>query len=320
LVTTRSPSGYDGGVIPSLVYLNGRFQPFAQASLPLHDAGFVSGATVVDNTRTFRHRLFRWPDHLARFRRDCAACFVPLERNDDEITAAAEELVANNVKHLPSGGELQLVAFATPGPLGLYAGQRENGPPTFGLVTYPLPFARYRSFFTRGVTLAVVGSSAADATLLAPTIKHRSRMAWHVADHLARAQTRNPASLGVPLSGPGETLTETSIGNLLAVIDGVVTSPPRRLVLDGISLRVTEELCRAVGTPFAEAPLPFSPRLQAAEVLLTGTGFCLAGVSEIYPRMGDPIRCTWPGPVFRRLLFAWNDLVGVDIEGQLSHS
>src|SRR5574338_1188669 len=99
-----------------LIYLNGRFLPFSEAALPLHDAGFVSGATVVDNARTFRHKLFRWPDHLARFRRDCAACYVPLEAPDDYLTVTAEELVSHNAKLLPAGGELQLVTFATTGP------------------------------------------------------------------------------------------------------------------------------------------------------------------------------------------------------------
>ena len=141
-----------------LTYLNGRFVPFAEASLPLHDAGFVSGATVVDNARTFRHKLFRWPDHLARFRRDCAACYVPLEMTDGQLTATAEELVAHNAKLLPAGGELQLVTFATPGPLGFYLGDAANGPPTLGMATYPLPFARYRPFFTEGATLALVGT------------------------------------------------------------------------------------------------------------------------------------------------------------------
>ena len=303
-----------------LVYLNGRFMPFEQAGLPLNDAGFVSGATVVDNARTFRHKLFRWSDHLARFRRDCSACFVPLEISDEQITAIAEELVAHNAKLLPPGGELQLVTFATPGTLGVHVGRAKNGPPTVGLVTYPLPFARYLPFFTRGVTLAVVGTHPTDSTLLPPTVKHRSRMAWHVADHLARARTADPAALGVPLSGRGESLTETSIGHLLAVVDGVVITPPRPLVLDGISLRVTEELCRAAGIPFSEASLSLSPRLHGSEAMLSGTGFCLAGVRQIAPEHGEPIHCEWPGPLFRRLLAAWSDLVGVDIEGQFTRS
>src|SRR4051812_22582893 len=145
-----------------LAYLNGRLLPFAEAALPLHDAGFVSGATVVDNARTFRHKLFRWPDHLGRFRRDCQACYVPLDATDEQVTATAEELVAHNAKLLPPGGELQLVTFATPGPLGFYLGASANGPATLGMVTYQLPFARYRNFFTEGVTLAFAGYQSQD--------------------------------------------------------------------------------------------------------------------------------------------------------------
>src|SRR3954465_10828077 len=159
-----------------LAYLNGQFVPFAEAPLPLHDAGFVSGATVVDNARTFRHKLFRWEDHLRRFSGDCAQCYVPLEATYAQLTATAEELVAHNAKLLPPGGELQLVTFATPGPLGFYLGESDNGPPTLRITTYPLPFAPHRRFFTGGVALAVVGHLP--ASLVPPTAKHRSRMAW----------------------------------------------------------------------------------------------------------------------------------------------
>jgi branched-chain amino acid aminotransferase len=294
-----------------LAYLNGRFVPLGEAALPLHDAGFVSGATVVDNARTFRHRLFRWPDHLARFRRDCEACYVPLEASDEHLTATAEELVAHNAKLFPPGGELQLVTFATPGPLGFYLGEAASGPPTLGMVTYPVPFARYRPFFTEGVTLAgIVGQLSRSKSVLPPSVKHRSRMLWHVVDHKARERTGNPAALGI-LLGPGGSLTETSLANFLAVIDGVVITPERRKVLDGISLRVTQELCAKVGVPFVEAPIVPADLRRASEAMLTGTGFCIAGVRRI-----DGYELTWPGPVFRKLLAAWSDLVGVDVVRQ----
>lgn len=301
-----------------LALLNGRLLPFTEAALPLHDAGFVSGATVVDNARTFRHKLFRWPDHLARFRRDCKTCYVPLEVSDEQLTAAAEELVSHNAKLLPPGGELQLVTFATPGPLGFYLGDSVNGPPTRGMVTYPLPFARYRQFFTEGVTLAHVGTHGVHSeTILPPTVKHRSRMLWHIADHKARTQTGNPAAFGILSDGPAGSLTETSVANFLAVVDGVVMSPPRETILDGISLRVTRELCESLGVPYAERNLALSDIPKHSEAMLTGTGFCLAGVREMSLTNAPSHRYEWPGPVFRRLLAAWSDLVGVDIERQL---
>src|SRR5580692_4663890 len=152
----------------TLAYLTGQFIPFEEAGLPLHDAGFVSGATIVDNARTFRHKLFRWQDHMTRFRQDCKTCYVPLEMTDEQLAAIAAELVEKNAKLLPPGGELQLVTFATPGPLGLYLGELTNGPATLGMVTYPLPFARYRRFFTEGVALALAGLQSSDPIDLMP--------------------------------------------------------------------------------------------------------------------------------------------------------
>src|SRR5207247_2129018 len=141
-----------------LAYLNGRFLPQAQAQLPLHDAGFVFGATVTDLCRTFRHRLFRWPEHLARFRRSCGYARVPLELADDALTALAEELVSRNAHLLPPEQDLALVVFATPGPVGYYAGlpgAAGDGPPTLGLHTFPLPFARYARLFREGAHLVI---------------------------------------------------------------------------------------------------------------------------------------------------------------------
>jgi branched-subunit amino acid aminotransferase/4-amino-4-deoxychorismate lyase len=300
--------------------LNGRLLPFAEAALPLHDAGFVSGATVVDNARTFRHRLFRWSDHLERFRRDCATCYVPLEKSDVQLTAIAEELVAHNAALLPPGGELQLVTFATPGPLGFYVGGTPNGPPTLGMVTYPLPFARYRPFFTEGVTLAEVQKhDLAPEEVVPPTVKHRSRMFWHVADHLARQRTGVPHALALTVNLPD--VLETSVANLLAVEDAGVVTPPRNEVLDGISLRVTRELCAGLGIRFAEQSVPLHEVLFGSypELMLTGTGFCIAAVRSLEPR-GKKASLIWPGPVFRTLLAAWSDLVGVDIEKQFTES
>ncbi|HEY1188883.1 MAG TPA: aminotransferase class IV [Gemmata sp.] len=301
-----------------LAYLNGRFMPFTDAALPLHDAGFVSGATIVDNARTFRHKLFRWADHLARFRRDGAACYVPLHVTDEHITAAAEELVAHNAKRLPPGGELQLVTFATPGPLGFYLGEPQNGPPTLGMVTYPLPFARYRRFFTEGVTLGAVANVwSAPGALVPPTVKHRSRIAWHVADHRARAETRNPAALALAVDNGR--LTETSVANVLVVLGGDVVIPPPGTVLDGISLKTTRELCRAGNVRLREAPIAADDVARASEMLLVGTGFCIAGVRELVGGRACASRTfDWPGPVLTELRAAWSELVGVDIAEQFT--
>jgi branched-chain amino acid aminotransferase len=294
-----------------LAYRNGRFLPFADVGLSPHDAGFVWGATVVDNCRTYNGTLFRWRDHLVRFRRDCAACYVPLTATDQELTAAAETLVAAN----RGNGEVHVVTFATPGPLGFYAHETTDGPPTLGMVTYCVDPIRYEHYFTEGVTLcAAVNPNHTPNrfldTLVSPSVKHRSRMAWWVAER-AKTAVGYPAR-AVPLffDRPGGTPTETAHANLLAVADGEVVTPPRHLVLDGITLRVVEELCGQLGLTFRPSPLDTITPPAVTEMILCGTGFGVAGVREFLPAPhAEPVRFSWPGPVYRRLKAAWDSLV-----------
>lgn len=298
-------------VMSSLAILNGKLMPFAEAALPLHDAGFVWGATVVDNCRTYGTKLFRWADHLARFRHDCTECYVPLNVSDAELTAAAESLIEAN----HTGPDLQLVTFASPGPLGQYLGVSDNGPPTIGMVTYPVPLERNRRYESEGVILAAAMNPAhrpdrLNSTLVSPTVKHRSRMAWWVAERAKTALGYPSEALPLFFDRPDGTPTETSHANLLAVVAGRVVTPPRHLALDGISLRVVEELCANLGIEFTESRLDGFRPPAVSEVMLAGTGFGLVGVREFYPvPNADPVRFTWPGPVYQRLRAAWAELV-----------
>src|SRR4051812_11859041 len=95
-----------------LALLNGQFLLHSGAHLPLHDAGFVFGATLTDLCRTFHHQLYRWLNHLARFRHGCRALSLDLAVSDAELTQWAEYLVAHNAALLGPDEDLALVLFA----------------------------------------------------------------------------------------------------------------------------------------------------------------------------------------------------------------
>src|SRR4051812_39239045 len=124
------------------VYLNGEWLAQPRAGLALNDAGFVLGVTVTDLVRTFRHKLYRWSDHLERFREGARAVQLRLMQTDAEITELAEEIVRRNATLIKTEEELCLVLFVTPGRIGYYGGTPGSlqGPLTFGLHTFPLPF------------------------------------------------------------------------------------------------------------------------------------------------------------------------------------
>jgi branched-subunit amino acid aminotransferase/4-amino-4-deoxychorismate lyase len=291
-------------------YRNGSFVPLAQAGLPLHDAGFVFGVTVTDLVRTFKQRLYRWPQHLARFRRGCETVHLQLPFDDATLTEAAIELVARNAALMPNR-ELCLVVFATPGPIGYYLGERGGlrGPITIGMHTFPLPFERYRSLVEEGATLRVPAVRQLPMESVPPAVKTRSRLHWWLADHAVAEVEPSARAL---LLDEDDHVTETAIANFLIVRGGKVISPRREKVLPGISLEVVAELCDELRIDFLERDLTIADCVAADEAMICGTAFCLAGVRHLEERTYP-----FPGPTLGRLLERWNAAVGLDIHEQI---
>ena len=308
--------------MPTLAYLNGKHLLDTELRLSYADAGFVYGATVTDFCRTYRLRLFRWADHLARLRRDAATCYIPIIQTDAELTAAAEQLVATHSKGLAETADLAVITFATPGPLGYLSGGTMDGPPTLGMHCFPLPKERYRRFFTEGVELEHAGMIGSDWCLVPLEVKHRSRMGWWMA---GKNVEPGRVAMMVDFNGMG---ADTAIGAVVAVVGETLYASPELSVLDSVSLKVIEELCRELGLEILRPPSPFA-RLQwlgkdeeleafrgrVTEVMLVGSAFGLAGVKRIH-WPGDMLEYRWPGPVTLKLQAAWSRLVGVEIAGQ----
>lgn len=297
-----------------IAYLNGQWAPYSQTTLPLHDAGFVMGATVVDYVRTFHHTLDRWPDHLARFQENIQeACIWDWKHSNRELTEIAEKLVRHNAQLISPKQELALIVFATPGNIGYYMGLAggTGASPTLGMHTFPIPFSRYRDMVQFGVWLRVSNLvEAPPMTWVPPKIKHRSRLHWWMADQ--DVWTMDLGESRALLLNEAGHVTETSFANVLAVKGNCVLSPKRDTILPGISLKTVEELCPKVGLTFHERDLSLKDCLSSDEMLLCGTAFCLASVRQLNETTFASF-----GPAFSRLLDAWNDRLGLDIHEQI---
>ena len=280
-----------------IALLNGAILPQARATLALHDAGFVFGATVTDLCRTFCGVPYLWTEHLARFRRNAAATYINVPYSNEQITTWAMELIDHNNEDR----ELALVLFATPGPLGYYLGESGgagDASPTFGMHTFALPLDRYRGLIEHGAALVVPSVHHVPAECVDPRIKQRSRINWWLADREARRIQSGAQALLLDTTGH---VTETAAANFLIVRDGVVISPPRDRILNGISLSVVEGFCGRLGIALEFRPIALADALAADEAILTSTPYCVIGVREIN---GTPL--PWPGPVMRRLIETWS--------------
>ncbi len=293
-----------------LAYLNGRWIPASAAALPVGDAGFVQGAAVAEQLRTFGGKLFRLDAHLARLARSLEIIGVDPGIGRRELASVAEELVAQNRAFQEPDDDLGLSIVVTPGAYPTFA---EPGPtrPTVCLHTYPLPFHLWAGKYRTGQALATTSVEQVSPRCWPPELKCRSRMHYYLADR--EAARRDPAARALLLDARGR-ITEASTANLILVCRGEgLVSPRLDTILHGISLAVAVELAGRLGLGFHERDLTPADAASADEVLLTSTAPCVLPVTRFD---GRPIGDGRPGEVFTSLLKAWNELAGLDIAAQ----
>ncbi len=297
-----------------LVYLNGRMVPASQAHLAIFDAGIVLGATVTEQTRTFHKRPWRLEDHLDRLFRSLRYTRMHIGLSREQLAGISNELVENNARLLDDAGELGLIQFVTAGEYSTYAsmaGRPARTTPTVCLHTFPLPFELWAKKMRTGTHLVTPSIRQIPPQCVDPKIKCRSRMHYFLADQEAQLVDPEASALLLDLAG---NVAETSTANISIVERGRLASPTTANTLPGISRAVTIELAAKLSIPFVERDIQVYDVMNADEVLLSSTPYCLMPVAKIN---GVSIGDGKPGPIFKRLLAAWSEEVGLDIEKQI---
>jgi branched-chain amino acid aminotransferase len=303
-----------------LAWADGRVVSRAELALPLGDAGFVLGATVTEQLRTIRGRLFLLDEHLARLQESLTIVGIVPPVSLAAIGAAASELAAHNhaVAVAARGGstepgpDLGLVVFVTPGDL---AAQHEGqgGPPRVIVHTFPLAFRLWADAYDHGLALRTVTTRQVPDACWPVQAKVRSRLHYHLADREAHAAEPGARAVLEHLDGR---ISETSTANIAVVSNGAITVPPPADALGGVSLAFVRRLAERLVIPWRERSLRAVDLAAADEILLTSTPSCILPATRFD---GRAVAAGKPGPVFRRLLATWSDDVGLDIAAQARH-
>ena len=294
-----------------LAYVNGRWVPLAEATISAFDIGFLQGATVAEQLRTFGGELFRLELHLSRLARSLEIVGIDPGMPLVELGQIATELVAQNRKLIDPADDEQATIFVTPGIASQYAELVHPHGPTVCVHTQPLAFGSWADKYRTGESLVVTEVMQVSARCWPPELKCRSRMHYFLADKQARAI--EPGARALLLDERG-LVTEASTANILVYRhDEGLVSPPKEHILPGVTVAVVEELAGQLGIPFVHRDLQVNDVAQAEEVLLCSTSPCFISVTRLN---GRAISDAKPGPLSRRLLATWSQMVGLDIEAQ----
>ncbi|MEM8947565.1 MAG: aminotransferase class IV [Planctomycetota bacterium] len=279
--------------------------PTCEISIPIDDFGFAMGVTVVERLRTFGGKLFRADKHLQRMRRSLEIVGWDADALCDELAAALSAFVERNQPLIAGGDDWSVAAFVTPG------SSPTAEKPTVCVHGNPLPFHSWADQFDVGLDAVIAGIRELPANVWPPELKCRSRMHYYLADQQARQ--KQPGARAILLDQDGM-VCQGSTANVVAYFDerGLVT-PRRTKVLPGVTQEVLYEVAESLGIESTEADMTPEEFAAADEIYFVSTSICLLPVVQLD---GTPIGHGQPGPIYRKLLAAWSEQIGIDIAQQ----
>jgi len=273
-----------------IVYLNGSFVALSEARIPVLDRGFIFGDGIYEVVPVYGAVPFRWPQHYARLERSLGKIRIPNPMAADRWTALVNELISRH------GWTNQMIYIqVTRG-----VARRDHVFPVDATPTVFAMASEMKSPSPAAIADGIPCISMTDVRWLHCDIKSVSLLG----NVLARQAAADAGVAETVLFRDGF-LTEASSSNVWVVRDGVLLSPPRdEKILEGIRMGLLQELADAVGVPFRIEAIAEADVRTADELLLTSASKEVLAIVELD---GKPIASGKPGPVFHKLLVAYQE-------------
>lgn len=291
-----------------VVYLNGEFVPESRAFIHFRDRGFIFGDAVFDTARTFDGTIFRLEEHLERLMRSLRYLRIDPGLCLDDYAAITEDCLQRNRHLLGPDDDYWVYQRVTRGS-SYPDGPGARAEPTVIVECRPLPFAERAVLYRDGVDIRIPSVRRTPPESLSPNAKMNNYLNLVVAGFEAEGERAWPILLDTR-----GFLNEGSGSNVFIVRDGEVLTPKEAYVLAGVTRGVVFELCERLGIPCREADIAPYDGATADEVFISSTSLCICPASGFN---GQPVGAgTVPGPVTRRLMDAFSELVRCDYVAQ----
>lgn len=301
-----------------LVYLSGDWVAEQDAKISIFDAAIMLADTVTESTRTFRHTPFKLADHIERLYMSLKLTRIDPGFGPEEMTRITLDVLERNLENYGSHEDCWIVHNISRG-LSIAGADptKQVGKATIMIFTQPMNLRPWAAFYSEGCHAVTPMSRMVPSQSLDPRIKNRSRLAYTLAE--MEAKLVDPMAQSVILDTNGH-VAENKGGNIFAIRKGVLRTPTTINALAGVSRATALDLARQLGIPTEETTLQPYDLATADEMFFTSTPYCIMPATRFNGlQVGDGT----VGPITRRLLAAWSELVGLDIvaqaEAQMNH-
>ena len=276
----------------TLCYLNGEYQPLAEAKVSVLDRGFIFGDGIYEVVPVYEQKLFRFDEHMARLGRSLAKLRIDDPHDREQWLERCRKLVAALHEH--GGATEQIVYIQVTRGVALRDHVMPAGiEPTVFMMASAMKGA---SGDQRHQGVACV--SARDFRWERADIKSTSLLG----NVLARQISADHDAVETIMFRNGY-LTEASASNVWIVHEGALLGPPKsEHVLEGIRYELIRELCEECGIAYNLKPIAEADVTAADELLLSSATKEVLPVTTLDGQaVGHGAMRGKPGPVYAKL-------------------
>ena len=302
--------------MPQQIWFNGKLVPPDQACVSVYDHGLLYGDGVFEGIRSYNGRVFKLATHLRRLWESARAIRLEIPYSVDELAAAVRKTVEANQC---DNGYIRLCVTRGVGTLGLNPLVCEN-PSVFiiadTIALYP------KELYSEGLSLITASTIRNHPAALSPRIKSMN----YLNNIMAKLEALDAGLIeAVMLNHQGYVAECTGDNLFIARKDyihankglpmdskggSVLMAPPLSAgVLEGVTMNEVIRLAGEAAIPFVSANLTRHDLYTADEMFLTGTAAEIIPVAQVDGRL---VGTGHPGPITRRLMSAFHDLVAND--------
>jgi len=294
-----------------LVHLSGELVAEQDAKISIFDSAIMLADTMTESTRTFHHRPFKLDEHIERLYLSLKLTRIDPQMSPAEMKRITLETLDANLHNYEAHEDCWIVHNISRG-LSIAGADptKQVGAPTVMIFTQPMNLKPWAKFYKQGCHGVTPMSRMVPSQSLDPRIKNRSRLPYTLAEMEAKLVDPEAQSVILDLDGH---VAENKGGNIFAVSKGVLRTPTTVNCLAGISRATALELAQQLGIPAQETVLQPYDLATADEMFFTSTPYCIMPSTKFN---GHAVGDGQVGPVTKRLLAAWSELVGLDIVAQ----
>ena len=257
-------------------YVDGRFVPADQATLPLGDLAIMRGYGIFDFLRTYRRVPFKLREHVLRLYSSAEQIGLAMPWSVGEVEAIVHE---TNDRNGYDDAAIRIVVTGGPSPDLMMPGQQ----PRLAVMAEPISTPPERQY-AQGV-----GVTTTRMARILPTVKSLN----YLGAILAVVEARKAGAVEAIYRTPDDHVTEGTRSNLFIFRGGKLLTPESG-ILPGITRQVVLEVA-AREYPVVLTDLTYADLLGADEVFITSTTKEIVPVVKVDGQVvggGRPGECT----------------------------